>query len=151
MPRLITENKVYSFNADRGTKTIEKRETSTGWEDTAVYSDPLFENDIVTLSTDGDYTVKKAKKNDVIIGRITRMLKPKINEDTNECQVELYGDMYEMPLLTANKVIANASEVKLTADGVDSGAGGLYTLEAMAANDVKEVVDVFKPSVGKME
>jgi hypothetical protein len=145
MIRLITKDKTYSFYMDQGTKTISKKPGETGYVFVADYSAPLQENDFVTLSDEADYTVKKAAKDDVVIGRIARIPKPKINEDIVECQVEIYGEMYELALKNSNAAIKASEPVKVATTGADKGTSDsvFIALEARGASDDKEVIDCF--------
>lgn len=153
MPIINEDKKVlWSFFMDRGEKTIEKRETPHGYEDTAVYAKPIVKGDIVTLSDIGDGYVKKASAEDVIVGVVSKIPKPKIYEDEVECVVELYGRLYRPPLKPTNAVIKPADELKVTVSGVDKGTGNnMYSLEGALASDDKEEIEVFLALAGEVQ
>ena len=154
MTRFIEkDDTVHSFDMDQGTKTISKKPAESGYVNVADYSAPLKKNDLVTLANTRDYTVKKATAGDVVLGRITRIPKPKINEDFPECQVDVFGDLKELPLFKTNAAIKPTDNIKLTVTGADKGtATSLFiSLEARKASDDKEVIDVFLPQAGKLD
>lgn len=153
--RILRENIVpkITFSVDQG-KTIKKRATSVGIEDTADYDSAkeITEGTLVVIDSIDDYFVRKATTDDVPIGVALYPPTSYIDQDYDEVAVLVYGEFYVLPLKSTNAAITPGDPIKLGLDGADKGTattGEFISVQGMTASDSKEFIEVIKPLLDK--